>query len=121
MIEVTENILMAFVVGGGICLIGQICFDVFRLSPAHTLCLLVTVGSVISGLGLYDRLIDFCGMGLALPILSFGNSLTNGALQGLRDYGFWGIFLGMFTPVSAGIAAAVCFSFFAALFFKPKY
>ena len=71
----------AFVVGGLICVIGQIMFDVFKLTPGHTLSTLVVVGAILDGFGLYEPLMDFAGAGATVPITSFGNSLVHGALQ----------------------------------------
>lgn len=110
----------AFVIGGLICVIGQIMFDVFKLSPAHTLSILVISGAVLSGLGLYDPLIDFAGAGVTVPITSFGNQLVNGALQEADKHGLIGVVTGMFEVTSAGISAAIIFGVIGALFFKPK-
>lgn len=110
----------AFLVGGLICLLGQILFDICNLTPAHTMSILVTLGSVLGVLGLYPKLADFAGFGATLPIVSFGNTLTEGAMEGAKAHGFWGIFAGMLEPVSAGVAAAVVFGFLVALAFKPK-
>lgn len=110
----------AFVVGGLICVFGQILFDVFKLTPAHTMSLLVVLGAITGGLGFYEPLIEFAGAGATVPISSFGNSLVQGALQELRSNGVVGVITGIFEITSAGISAAIIFSFFAALLFKPK-
>ncbi len=110
----------AFVVGGLICVFGQILFDVFRQTPAHTMTILVVLGAVVSGLGLYEPFIEFAGAGATVPITNFGHSLVQGALQELKLSGFIGVVTGLFEITSAGISAAVIFSFFAALLFKPK-
>lgn len=110
----------AFVVGGAICIIGQICFDVFKLTPAHTMTLLVVAGAIVDGVGLYDPFIEFAGAGATVPITSFGNALVHGALQELKLHGWVGVLTGMFEVTSAGISSAIIFSFLAALFFKPK-
>jgi stage V sporulation protein AE len=110
----------AFLIGGFICLLGQILFDLFNFTPAHTMSILVSLGSVLGIIGLYPKLAEFAGFGATLPIVSFGNTLTQGALEGLRAHGFWGIFSGMLGPVSAGVAAAVVFGFLVAVVFKPK-
>lgn len=110
----------AFLIGGGICVFGQICFDVFKLTPAHTMTLLVVLGAVVDGLGLYDPFIEFAGAGATVPITSFGNALVHGALQELKSEGWIGIITGIFEVTSAGISAAIIFSFLAALVFRPK-
>ena len=110
----------AFVIGGLICVIGQLLFDVAKLTPAHTLSLLVSVGAVVSGFGLYDRLIDFAGAGATIPITSFGNSLVQGAMQEAEAHGIVGVLTGMFEITSSGISSAIIFGVIGAFFFKPK-
>lgn len=112
--------LWAFLVGGAICVFGQLCFDAFKLTPAHTMTLLVVLGAVADGLGLYDPLIKFAGAGASVPITSFGNALVHGALEELQKDGWIGVITGIFKVTSAGISAAIIFSFLAALVVKPK-
>lgn len=115
-----EGYLWAFVVGGLFCVIGQLLMDVGKLTPAHTMSLLVVTGAVLGGLGLYDPLIDFAGAGATVPLTSFGNSLVHGALAEAEATGLIGIITGIFEVTSAGISAAIIFSFMAALVVKPK-
>lgn len=110
----------AFVVGGLICVIGQIMFDVFKLSPAHTLTSLVIGGAILDGFGLYEPLIDFAGAGATVPITSFGNSLVHGAMAEAEKHGIIGVVTGIFEVTSAGISAAIIFGVIGALIFKPK-
>ncbi|MED0660680.1 MULTISPECIES: stage V sporulation protein AE [Bacillus] len=110
----------AFVVGGAICVLGQLLFDVAKLSPGHTMSLLVVLGAIVSGFGLYEPLIDFAGAGATTPITSFGNSLVQGAMQEARRHGIVGVLTGMFEVTSSGISAAIIFGFIGALLFKPK-
>ncbi len=110
----------AFVIGGIICVIGQLLFDVAKLTPGHTMSLLVVVGAVLDGFGLYEPLVDFAGAGATIPITSFGNSLVHGALQDAQAHGIIGVLTGMFQVTSSGISAAIVFGFIGALIFKPK-
>src|SRR5699024_10506543 len=110
----------AFVVGGIICVIGQIMFDVFKLSPAHTLTTLVVTGDVLDGLGLYEPLINFAGAGATVPITSFGNSLVHAAMADAEEHGLMGVITGMFEITSSGISAAIIFGVIGAIFFKSK-
>lgn len=112
--------LWAFLVGGAICVIGQLMFDVAKLTPAHTMSLLVVAGALFDAVGLYDPLIDFAGAGATVPITSFGNALVHGALTELQTDGWIGVITGIFTVTSAGISAAIVFSFLAALVARPK-
>ena len=82
----------AFVVGGLFCVIGQLLFDVAKLTPAHTLSLLVVAGAILDGFGLYEPLVDFAGAGATIPITSFGNSLVHGAMQDAENArNYWGV------------------------------
>lgn len=115
-----EKFIWAFIVGGGICVIGQIMLDVFKLTPAHVTSSLVVIGAILGGFGLYEPLIKFAGAGASVPITSFGNSLLKGALAEAKDNGLVGVLTGIFEVTSAGISAAIIFGFMAALIFKPK-
>ncbi len=110
----------AFVVGGLICVIGQLLFDVAKLTPGHTLSLLVVIGAILDGIGLYEPLADFAGAGATVPITNFGNTLVHGALQEAEKHGLVGVLTGMFEVTSSGISAAIVFAFIGALLFKPK-
>ncbi|PDO10961.1 MAG: stage V sporulation protein AE [Candidatus Reconcilbacillus cellulovorans] len=110
----------AFVVGGLICVIGQILIDVFRQTPAHTMTMLVVAGAVLDGFGLYDPLIRFAGAGATVPITSFGHALVHGALNELQTDGWIGVLTGIFEVTSAGVSAAIIFSFLGALVARPK-
>ncbi|KXG75465.1 stage V sporulation protein AE [Thermotalea metallivorans] len=115
-----EKFFWAFVIGGGICVVGQIMMDVFRLTPAHTTSTLVVIGAILGGLGLYEPLIKFAGAGASVPITSFGNALVKGALAEAKKSGIIGVLTGIFEVTSAGISAAIIFGFMGALIFKPK-
>lgn len=115
-----ETYLWAFVVGGIICVIGQLMMDVAKLTPAHTMSILVVSGAILGGLGLYEPLINFAGAGATVPITSFGNSLVQGALTEAKNTGLVGIITGIFEITSAGISASIIFGFLASLLFRPK-
>lgn len=110
----------AFVVGGLICVIGQLLMDVANLTPAHVMVILVVSGAVLDGLGLYEPLIKFAGAGASVPITSFGNALVHGAMAEAKTHGIIGIITGIFEVTSAGISAAIIFSFLAALVFRAR-
>lgn len=110
----------AFVIGGLICVVGQLLFDLFKLNPGQTLSILVVAGAVLDGFGLYEPLIDFAGAGATVPITSFGNSLVHGAMAEAELHGLVGVVTGMFEVTSAGISAAIIFGVIGALIFKPK-
>lgn len=115
-----EKFIWAFVVGGTICVLGQLLMDGLRLTPAHTMVTLVVTGAILGGLGLYDDLIKFAGAGASVPISSFGNQLVKGALQEAQESGMIGVLTGIFKITSAGISSAIIFGFLSALLCKPK-
>ena len=115
-----DKFILAFIIGGIICVIGQLLMDVLKLTPAHTMCSLVVAGAILGGLGLYDPLVKFAGAGASVPISSFGNQLVKGALQEAEQNGIVGVLTGIFEITSAGISAAIIFGFLSALLFKPK-
>ncbi len=118
--EIVVNILKAFVVGGMICVVGQLMIDFLKLTPGHVTAYLVVIGSAFDAFSLYDKLIDFAGAGATVPITSFGHSLLHGALEKATELGFLGIGSGMFDLTAAGITATIVFAYFIAVIFKPK-
>ena len=110
----------AFIVGGLICVIAQILMDRTKLTPARILVIFVTLGAILGGFGIYDKLIDFAGAGASVPLLGFGNTLFQGVKKAISEHGFLGIFMGGFTASAVGISAALIFSYAASLIFKPK-
>jgi stage V sporulation protein AE len=118
--------LIAFFIGGLICVFGQLLLDVAKLTPAHVMTTLVVLGAVLDGIPagkddtLYDKLIDFAGAGVTVPITSFGHALVHGAISEAEAHGIIGIITGIFELTSAGISAAIIFGFFASLIFRPK-
>ncbi|MBU5266472.1 stage V sporulation protein AE [Virgibacillus proomii] len=110
----------AFLVGGLICVIGQLLFDIFKLNPGQTLTILVVTGAILDGFGLYEPLIDFAGAGATVPITSFGNSLVHGAMKEAEIHGLVGVVTGMFEVTSAGISSAIVFGVIGALIFKSR-
>ncbi|WP_313891491.1 stage V sporulation protein AE [Psychrobacillus sp.] len=115
-----SSLITAFIVGGLICVIGQVLMDAFKLTPAHTLSTLVVSGSILDGFGLYEPLIDFAGAGATIPITSFGNSLTHGALAEAEKHGLIGVLTGMFEVTSSGISAAILFGVIGAFIFQKR-
>jgi len=115
-----EKFIVAFIVGGAICVIGQLLMDGLKLTPAHTMVTLVVTGAILGGFGVYDDLIKLAGAGASVPISSFGNQLVKGALQEAQKTGIVGVLTGIFKITSAGISAAIIFGFLSSLLCKPK-
>lgn len=113
-------LLRAFLVGGAICVIGQILIDKTKLTPARILVTFVTVGAILGGLGIYQKLVDFAGCGATVPLTGFGNLLAKGAIKKAETDGFIGTFTGGTAAAAGGIAAAIFFGYIASLVAKPK-
>lgn len=113
-------LIKAFVIGGLICIIGQILIDKTKLTPARILVTFVTTGAILGGLGIYQHLVDFAGAGATVPLTGFGNLLAKGAIQKTKEIGLVGAFTGGTAAAAGGIAAAVFFGYIASLISKPK-
>lgn len=113
-------ILKAFLVGGLICALGQIFLDNTKYTPAHLLTSLVVIGSILTGFGIYDWLLDFAGAGVGVPVSNFGYILTKGVLLESERDGILGLFKGVLEVASTGVSASVIFGFLMAVLFKPK-
>jgi stage V sporulation protein AE len=113
-------LLRCFVVGGLICVVGQILIDKTKLTPARILVVFVTLGAILGGLGIYKYLISFAGAGATVPLLGFGANLAKGAIQEVQNSGLLGAFTGGVKAAAGGISAAIFFGYIAALLAKPK-
>lgn len=114
------QMLYCFLVGGILCVIGQILIDKTKLTPARILVIFVTAGAILGGLGIYQYLVDFAGAGATVPLTGFGYNLAKGAIEGVQQYGLVGAFTGGVKAAAGGIAAAIFFGYLASLIAKPK-
>lgn len=112
--------LKAFLVGGVLCLIGQLLIDKTKLTPARILTSYVVAGVVLGALGLYQPLVDFAGAGATVPLTGFGNLLAAGTKQAVEEQGLLGALSGPLAAGAAGIMAAVLAGLIVSLFTKPK-
>jgi len=111
--------IIAFTVGGAICVIGQLLIDKTSLTPARILTSFVVSGVVLTALGLYEPLVEFAGAGATVPISGFGYLMADGVKSAIKEQGALGILTGALTASAAGIACAVVFSYLAAMFSRP--
>ena len=110
----------AFLVGGLLCVIGQVLIDRTRLTPARILTSYVVAGVVLGALGLYQPLVDFAGTGASVPLTGFGNLLAKGIREAVAEKGLIGVFTGGIGAAAGGICAAVFFALLAALLFRAR-
>ena len=115
-----KEYVIAFVVGGLICLIGQILIDKTKLTPARILVGYVVVGVVLGGLGIYEKILNFAEAGASVPLSGFGNILAKGVREAIDKDGFLGILTGSLKASAGGITAAILAGLLVAIIFKAK-
>lgn len=117
-----QQVIPAFIVGGLICVIGQLLMDLTKASftPAHVLVTFVTGGVILGALGLYGPLVKFAGAGATVPLSGFGYNLAKGAMEAVGEKGLMGALSGGVEASAVGIAAAVFFGYLVSITFNPK-
>ncbi|MCL2068421.1 MAG: stage V sporulation protein AE [Oscillospiraceae bacterium] len=113
--------LRAFLIGGLICVVGQLLICYTKLTPARILVAFVVAGVVLGAFGVYDPLVRFAGAGATVPLIGFGNLIADGTKEALQqDKGFLGALSGGLAKTAAGVGASIFFGLVVALIFKPK-
>ena len=112
--------LKSFLIGGAICLVGQLLIDKTKLTPARILVSYVVAGVILGAVGLYAPFAEFAGAGAAVPLTGFGNTLAKGVREAVDEQGFLGIFTGGLKATAGGITAAILAGLLASLLFRPK-
>ena len=112
--------LKAFVVGGLLCVIGQILIDKTKLTPARILVSYVVLGVVLGGVGVYKPLAEFAGAGATVPLTGFGYSIAKGVKEAVQEDGFLGILTGGLKATAGGITAAIVAGLLASFLFRPR-
>ena len=112
--------LKVFITGGIICGIAQFLIDKTKLTPARILVIYVTLGVILTSIGIYEPIVEFGKDGATVPIIGFGYSLCKGVFKAVDEMGLIGIFVGGVKATAAGIAAAIIFGFIFSLIAKPK-
>ena len=112
--------IKVFIVGGIICLIAHIMMDYFKMQTPYVMVTYVSLGAVLTFLGLYEPIVKFGEAGATVPIIGFGYSLAKGVIKGIESDGFLGIFTGGITATAGGVAAAIFFGYIISVIFNPK-
>ena len=112
--------IKSFLIGGSLCLIGQILIDRTKLTPARILVSYVVLGVLLGAVGVYKPLLEFAGAGASVPLTGFGYTLANGVREEITKEGFLGIFTGGLKATAGGITAAIFSGLIMSLFFKAK-
>ena len=110
----------AFLVSGSVALLAQIILDNTKLTPGHITSIFVIIGAALDTFNIYDKILLKVGGGAMVPITSFGHQLIHGGLHQAESNGIFGLAMGMFDLTASGITAAIVFSFFFTLIFKPR-
>lgn len=119
-VTIDMEFVKAFLVGGALCLIGQILIDKTKLTPARILVSYVVIGVFLGAVGIYKPLVDFAGAGATVPLTGFGNTLAAGVREAVDEDGFLGIFTGGLKAAAGGIAAAIFSGLLVSLIFRAK-
>ena len=112
--------IKAFIVGGLICVVGQILIDNTKLTPGRILVGFVVAGVILSALGLYKPIAEFADAGATVPLTGFGHALVEGTKKAVEEQGLLGALTGPLTACSAGVMAALLSGLAVSLFTKPK-
>ena len=112
--------LYAFIIGGLLCVIGQILVSKTKLTPARILVGYVVAGVVLGGLGIYNKLIEFAGAGATVPLTGFGSLLAKGTREAVDSKGLLGALTGGYSAAAAGVMAAIFFGLLTALIFRSR-
>lgn len=112
--------IRAFLVGGGLCAIAQILIDRTRLTPARILVGYVVGGVILGAIGVYKYIADFGGAGATVPLLGFGNLISDGVKKAVDERGLLGALTGSLTAAAGGTAAALVFGLVAAICVRSK-
>lgn len=111
--------LYTFLIGGGICVIGQILMDTTKLTAPRILVIFVVSGVLLQAFNLYEPLVKLAHQGATTPLTGFGYALAKGAIDGAKK-GFIGVISGAIKSTAAGVGVALTFGYLVALIFNPK-
>lgn len=118
--EIVISLLKAFLVGGLICVFGQLLIDFTKLTPGKILVSFVVLGVILGAFGIYKPLIDWSGCGASLPLTGFGANLVEGTKKAIAEEGLLGVIDGPLKSASVGIMAAVFSGLIVSLIARPK-
>lgn len=118
--EIFLQYLKVFVVGGLVCLIGQILINLTKMTSARILVTFLLLGVFLEAIGVFKYIEKFAGAGITIPITGFGSTLVKGALKGLNEKGLLGVLTGGLSATSTGVSSAILFGFLMAIIFRSR-
>ena len=102
--KIISNCVKAFLVGGAICTIGQIIMNILKSlqysiedTSALTSLIMVFLGALLTGIGIYDKIASFAGAGTVVPITGFANAVVAPAIEFKKEGFVFGVAAKMFT------------------------
>ena len=102
--EIFKNCLKAFLVGGIICDIGQLIMNIIESFgyPKEQVMnivpiIMVFIGAVLTGTGIYGKMASFGGAGTVVPITGFSNAVVAPAIEFKKEGYIFGVAAKMFT------------------------
>lgn len=120
--NVAMSFVLAFLIGGGLCLAAQLLVDLtpYQMTPAHAMVTFVSLGAILSGFGLYKPLTEIGGAGASVPLTGFGHTLMQGAFDRIKEDGVVGAFMGGLSETALGLTVAIAAGYLMAVIFRPK-
>lgn len=111
-----KTLLFAFLIGGFICCIGEAVGDITKLIIPEvgkvtegqiTSCVMIFLGSLLTGIGVYDKIGKVAGAGSIVPITGFANSIVSPAMEYNREGVVLGVMSRMFVVAGPIIVSGV--------------
>lgn len=118
--DIIIKFLIAFGVGGGICVLGQLLINFTKMTSARILVIFLLLGVILEACGIFEPIKKFANTGITIPITGFGSTLAKGAIKGAKEKGVLGAITGGTEAAGAGLAGAIFIGFISALVGKPK-
>ena len=120
MVEALMMYGRVLLVGGLICVAGQIIVITTKITPARILVIFLMIGAVLGGFGIYNYIVEWAGAGATIPITGFGNSLARGAIVSAKTDGIFGALAGGLAATSGGIAVSIGLSYLISFFTNSR-
>lgn len=110
---IIKNALKAFLIGGLICAIAEIIYKLYNMkfiseiANNYTILTMIALASLLTGLGIYDRIGQFAGCGSIVPITGFANSMTSSTIEAKSEGLVLGVLNNVFRLAGSVIAVSI--------------
>lgn len=116
--NLVRNSFRAFWTGGLICIVGEIIYDVLINlgiskveASAFESIIMIFIGALLTGVGIYDKIGDYSGAGSVVPITGFANSIVSPAIEFKKEGFVFGVAAKMFTVAGPVLVYGITSSF----------